>query len=100
MYSDQPTIPSSVVILRNELTRQPASQCRSSTLTIFIGTLLDDAVQVIRRIPIVPDCLDLAAGKAADLPPIDAPPLAVRASTGGAVHLCRCPPARLLRRFI
>src|SRR5215472_1008009 len=35
MYSDQPTIPSSVVILRNELTRQPASQCRSSTLTIF-----------------------------------------------------------------
>src|SRR5215471_18152821 len=37
MYSDQPTIPSSVVTLRNELTRQPASQCRSSTLTIFIG---------------------------------------------------------------
>src|SRR5438309_3926136 len=37
MYSDQPTIPSSVVILRNELTRQPASQCRSSILTIFIG---------------------------------------------------------------
>src|SRR5436853_6417690 len=36
MYSDQPTIPSSVVILRNELTRQPASQCRSSTLTIFM----------------------------------------------------------------
>src|SRR5215472_8457903 len=35
MYSDQPTIPSSVVILRNELTRQPASQCRSSTSTIF-----------------------------------------------------------------
>src|SRR6516165_1108932 len=41
MYSDQPTMPSSVVILRNELTRQPASQCRSSTLTIFIGNLLD-----------------------------------------------------------
>src|SRR5215510_3159059 len=37
MYSDQPVMPSSVVILRNELTRQPASQCRSSTLTIFIG---------------------------------------------------------------
>src|SRR5438132_14181213 len=36
MYSAQPTMPSSVVILRNEFTRQPASQCRSSTLTIFI----------------------------------------------------------------
>src|SRR3954470_22406195 len=30
-------MPSSVLTLRNELTRQPASQCRSSTLTIFIG---------------------------------------------------------------
>src|ERR1700745_3573662 len=37
MYSAQPTMPSSVVILRKELTRQPASQCRSSILTIFIG---------------------------------------------------------------
>src|SRR5215208_1580929 len=37
MYSDQPTMPSSVVILRNELARHPASQCRSSILTIFIG---------------------------------------------------------------
>src|SRR5438105_7436484 len=35
MYSDQPTMPSSVVILRKELTRQPASQCRSSILVIF-----------------------------------------------------------------
>src|SRR5947207_11984042 len=35
MYSDQPTMPSSVVIFRKELTRQPASQCRSSILTIF-----------------------------------------------------------------
>src|SRR6266446_4952324 len=43
MYSDQPTIPSSVVILRNELARHPASQCRSSTLTIFIGVLLRGA---------------------------------------------------------
>src|SRR3974390_170601 len=59
MYSDQPTIPSSVVILRNELTRQPASQCRSSTLTIFIGILLDNALQVIRRPPIVPGCYPL-----------------------------------------
>src|SRR5215831_9048495 len=56
MYSDQPTIPSSVVILRNELTRQPASQCRSSTLTIFICHLLDNAIDVIRRPRIVPDC--------------------------------------------
>src|SRR5580700_11027224 len=39
MYSDQPTIPSSVVIFRNELTRQPASQCKSSILTIFIFEL-------------------------------------------------------------
>src|SRR6266571_3262736 len=37
MYSDQPTMPSSVVTLRKELTRQPASQCRSSILTIFIA---------------------------------------------------------------
>src|SRR6516165_8478774 len=54
MYSDQPTMPSSVVTLRNEFVRQPASQCRSSTLTIFIGILLENAVQVIRRLPIVP----------------------------------------------
>src|SRR5215472_12328211 len=57
MYSDQPTIPSSVVILRNELTRQPASQCRSSTLTIFIGILLDDAIHVIRAPAIIPGCV-------------------------------------------
>src|SRR4051794_3346694 len=37
MYSDQPTMPSSVVILRKELTRHPASQWRSSILTIFIS---------------------------------------------------------------
>src|SRR5580765_6967543 len=37
MYSDQPTMPSSVVTLRNELTRQPASQCRSSILVIFMA---------------------------------------------------------------
>src|SRR6266542_3691249 len=37
MYSDQPTMPSSVVILRNELARHPASQCRSSILVIFIA---------------------------------------------------------------
>src|SRR4051794_29374990 len=30
-------MPSSVVILRNEKSRQPASQCKSSILTIFIG---------------------------------------------------------------
>src|ERR1700720_2093905 len=36
MYSDQPTMPSSVVTFRKELTRQPASQCRSSILVIFI----------------------------------------------------------------
>src|SRR5205085_6939283 len=35
MYSDQPTRPSSVVIFRKELTRQPASQCRSSIFVIF-----------------------------------------------------------------
>src|SRR5437764_7744259 len=35
MYSDQPVMPSSVVIFRKELTRQPASQCRSSILVIF-----------------------------------------------------------------
>src|SRR5580704_6586254 len=35
MYSDQPVMPSSVVTFRKELTRQPASQCRSSILTIF-----------------------------------------------------------------
>src|SRR6267154_4684614 len=35
MYSDQPKMPSSVVIFRKELTRQPASQCRSSILVIF-----------------------------------------------------------------
>src|ERR1051326_8317005 len=35
MYSDQPLMPSSVVIFRKELTRQPASQCRSSILVIF-----------------------------------------------------------------
>src|SRR5258708_15415987 len=37
MYSDQPMMPSSVVISRKELTRQPASQCRSSILVIFIA---------------------------------------------------------------
>src|SRR6478609_1903857 len=36
MYSDQPTMPSSVVTFRNELTRHPASQCRSSIAVIFI----------------------------------------------------------------
>jgi hypothetical protein len=56
IYSDQPTMPSSVVSLRNELTRQPASQCRSSTLTIFIGTLLDNTIQIIRQAPIIPSC--------------------------------------------
>src|SRR4030081_2461877 len=35
MYSDQPVMPSSVVIFRKELVRQPASQCRSSILVIF-----------------------------------------------------------------
>src|SRR6476469_329528 len=35
MYSDQPVMPSSVVIFRKELTRQPASQCRSSIFVIF-----------------------------------------------------------------
>src|SRR5437868_12285280 len=35
MYSDQPVMPSSVVIFRKELTRQPASQCKSSILVIF-----------------------------------------------------------------
>jgi hypothetical protein len=48
------------VTLRNELTRQPASQCRSSTLTIFIGILLDNAIQIIRKAPIVPSRIDLA----------------------------------------
>jgi hypothetical protein len=43
-----------VVTLRKELTRQPASQCRSSTLTIFIGSLLDNAIQIIRKAPIIP----------------------------------------------
>src|SRR5437764_8899799 len=37
MYSDQPVMPSSVVIFRKELTRQPASQCKSSILVIFTG---------------------------------------------------------------
>src|SRR5258708_5738891 len=37
MNSDQPTMPSSVVIFRNELTRQPASQCNVSSLVIFIA---------------------------------------------------------------
>src|SRR4051794_31242420 len=36
MNSDQPTMPSSVVTFRKELTRQPASQCRVSMLVIFI----------------------------------------------------------------
>src|SRR5918911_436756 len=35
MYSDQPVMPSSVVIFKKELPRQPASQCRSSILVIF-----------------------------------------------------------------
>src|SRR5271169_5051914 len=56
MYSDQPTIPSSVVILRNELTRQPASQCRSSTLTIFIGDLLEKTFHVTRCPALRPGC--------------------------------------------
>ena len=40
VYSDQPTRPSSVVTFRNENVRQPASQCRSSILAIFIGCSL------------------------------------------------------------
>src|SRR6185437_11399105 len=36
VYSDQPTIPSSVVTFRNEKVRQPASQCRSSIRAIFM----------------------------------------------------------------
>src|SRR5882757_7491991 len=39
VYSDQPASPSSVVIFRNENVRQPASQCRLSTVAIFIGRL-------------------------------------------------------------
>src|SRR5579862_6791640 len=49
MYSDQPTRPSSVVILRNELTRQPASQCRSSILTIFIAVVLTASTREMPR---------------------------------------------------
>src|SRR5262249_41788384 len=39
MNSDQPVMPSSVETLRNELTRQPASQCSVSILVIFTATL-------------------------------------------------------------
>src|SRR5712691_2601783 len=76
MYSDQPTIPSSVVTLRNELTRHPASQCRSSTLTIFIAVLLLN-----------------------ELRSIDGPPLAVGIATGGAVHRPGTP-SYFPRRFV
>src|SRR5262249_25198148 len=111
MYSDQPTMPSSVVILRNELTRQPASQCRSSTLTIFIGTLLDNSGHVIRGMPILPSRIDLT-GEPGCCPPCEKPagvlsrrliddsPLAVRISAGGPVHLCSAPSAYFPRGLI
>jgi hypothetical protein len=51
------------VILRNELTRQPASQCRSSTLTIFIGNLLDSAIHFIREPPTIPGRYLIRVGK-------------------------------------
>src|ERR1700683_2081025 len=38
MNSDQPVMPSSVETLTKELTRQPASQCRVSSLVIFMAT--------------------------------------------------------------
>ena len=47
VYSDQPTSPSSVVSLRNENVRQPASQCRSSILASFM-TLLPSLRRVAR----------------------------------------------------
>jgi hypothetical protein len=37
-------MPSSVVILRNEKSRQPASQCKSSMLTIFIAVPFQSTV--------------------------------------------------------
>src|SRR5579872_378599 len=40
MNSDQPVMPSSVETFRNELTRQPASQCSVSSLVIFTVLLL------------------------------------------------------------
>src|SRR5689334_9315405 len=45
MNSDQPTTPSSVLILRNEKSRQPALQCRSSILVMRISAFLDDVVR-------------------------------------------------------
>src|SRR5580693_9513600 len=48
MNSDQPVTPSSVEILRNELTRQPASQCRVSSLVIFMGGA-SATISIMRR---------------------------------------------------
>src|SRR6202022_2154609 len=97
MYSDQPTIPSSVVTLRNELTRQPASQCRSSTLTIFMGNLLDNANSRYQKDAGAPKqhCLTIgrpvrisarSAGFARERRLVDDPPLPVGVAAGGPIY--------------
>src|SRR5580704_3865889 len=60
MNSDQPVMPSSVEILRNELTRQPASQCKVSSLVIFMGDLRlgHHALPCARRQPRQPCAAD------------------------------------------
>src|ERR1700722_1268665 len=68
MNSDQPVIPSSVDTLRNEFTRQPASQCRVSILVIFIGT---SRLGGIMRRPI--DAANFLCGQVADASRLTSP---------------------------
>src|SRR5258707_8669053 len=70
VYSDQPVTPSSVVTFRNENVRQPASQCRSSTFTIFMGLplsrrcagLLDHAGAAEVALPLAGDVVERLLG--------------------------------------
>src|ERR1700753_984504 len=60
MNSDQPTTPSSVLILRNEKSRQPALQCRSSILVMRMSAFLDHIVRGQHGNPLaaVADCTE------------------------------------------
>src|SRR5579871_5222348 len=68
MNSDQPVMPASVDTLRNEVVRQPASQCRVSNPVIFILRLRFSRARRSRRAPARYGDRDSADGAGA-LPP-------------------------------
>src|SRR5579864_3020581 len=73
-------MPSSVETLRKELTRQPASQCRVSSLVIFMGDLQLGSSCAAPRLPPTPAAMqdgrvavDIAGGQAYLRPTVKCP---------------------------